>query len=151
MNYYLSLAALVPVVLLFIRVYRLDRIEKEPRVLLGKLIGLGALAAVPAALVEVGLLHLLGRAAPRASAAYLLVQNFLIVAGSEELGKFLPVRLAAWRDPAFDYRFDAVVYAVSSSLGFAAVENVLYVMQSDLRTAVSRAILSVPGHFFFAV
>ena len=49
MNYYLSLAALVPVVLLFIRVYRLDRIEKEPRVLLGKLIGLGALAAVPAA------------------------------------------------------------------------------------------------------
>ena len=151
MNYYLSLAALVPVVLLFIRVYQLDRIEKEPRVLLGKLIGLGALAAVPAALVEVGLLHLLGRAAPRASAAYLLVQNFLIVAGSEELGKFLPVRLAAWRDPAFDYRFDAVVYAVSSSLGFAAVENVLYVMQSDLRTAVSRAILSVPGHFFFAV
>ena len=47
MNYYLSLAALVPVVLLFIRVYRLDRIEKEPRVLLGKLIGFGALAAVP--------------------------------------------------------------------------------------------------------
>ena len=70
---------------------------------------------------------------------------------SEELAKLLPVRLAAWDHPAFDYRFDAVVYSVSSALGFAAVENILYVLQSDLRTAVSRAILSVPGHFFFAV
>ena len=70
---------------------------------------------------------------------------------SEELAKLLPVRLAAWDHPAFDYRFDAIVYSVSSALGFAAVENILYVLQSDLRTAVSRAILSVPGHFFFAV
>ena len=70
---------------------------------------------------------------------------------SEEVCKIVPVRLAAWKHPAFDYRFDAVVYSVSSALGFAAVENILYVVQSDLRTAVSRAVLSVPGHFFFAV
>ena len=82
---------------------------------------------------------------------YLLLDNFVIVACSEELAKLLPVRLAAWGHPAFDYRFDAIVYSVSSALGFAAVENILYVLQSDLRTAVSRAILSVPGHFFFAV
>ena len=31
------------------------------------------------------------------------------------------------------------------------MENILFVVQSDLRTAVSRAVLSVPGHFFFAV
>ena len=31
MNYYLSLAALVPAVILFVRIYQLDRIEKEPR------------------------------------------------------------------------------------------------------------------------
>ena len=80
-----------------------------------------------------------------------LLDNFVIIACSEELAKLLPVRLAAWDHPAFDYRFDAVVYSVSSALGFAAVENILYVLQSDLRTAVSRAILSVPGHFFFAV
>ena len=74
-----------------------------------------------------------------------------MVAVSEEVCKIVPVRLAAWRHPAFDYRFDAVVYSVSSALGFAAVENILFVVQSDLRTAVSRAVLSVPGHFFFAV
>ena len=87
----------------------------------------------------------------RRSAVFLLLDNFLVVAVSEEVCKIVPVRLAAWKHPAFDYRFDAVVYSVSSALGFAAVENILYVVQSDLRTAVSRAVLSVPGHFFFAV
>ena len=123
MNYYLSLAALVPAVILFVRIYQLDRIEKEPRRLLGVLILSGALLALPAAVVAV----------------------------SEEVCKIVPVHLAAWKHPAFDYRFDAVVYSVSSALGFAAVENIIYVVQSDLRTAVSRAVLSVPGHFFFAV
>ena len=36
MNYYLSLAALVPAVILFVRIYQLDRIEKEPRRLMKK-------------------------------------------------------------------------------------------------------------------
>ena len=49
MNYYLSLAALVPAVILFVRIYQLDRIEKEPRRLLGILLLSGALLALPAA------------------------------------------------------------------------------------------------------
>ena len=151
MNYYLSLAALVPAVILFVRIYQLDRIEKEPRRLLGILLLSGALLALPAAGIQLLASRTLGSALNRRSAAYLLLDNFLVVAVSEEVCKIAPVRLAAWKHPAFDYRFDAVVYSVSSALGFAAVENILYVVQSDLRTAVSRAILSVPGHFFFAV
>ena len=46
MNYYLSLAALVPAVILFVRIYQLDRIEKEPRRLLGILLLSGALLAL---------------------------------------------------------------------------------------------------------
>ena len=151
LNYYLSLAALIPAAILFVRIYQLDHIEKEPRRLLGKLILFGALAAVPAALAQLLLTRAAGAALGRSTVWYLLLDNFVIVACSEELAKLLPVRLAAWDHPAFDYRFDAIVYSVSSALGFAAVENILYVLQSDLRTAVSRAILSVPGHFFFAV
>ena len=149
MNYYLSLAALVPAVILFVRIYQLDRIEKEPRRLLGILLLSGALLALPAAGIQLLASRTLGSALNRRSAAYLLLDNFLVVAVSEEICKIVPVRLAAWKHP--DYRFDAVVYSVSSALGFAAVENILYVVQSDLRTAVSRAVLSVPGHFFFAV
>ena len=151
MNYYLSLAALVPAVILFVRIYQLDRIEKEPHRLLGTLILCGALSALPAAGIQFFASRALAGALNRRSAVFLLLDNFLVVAVSEEVCKIVPVRLAAWKHPAFDYRFDAVVYSVSSALGFAAVENILYVLQSDLRTAVSRAILSVPGHFFFAV
>ena len=151
MNYYLSLAALIPAVILFVRIYQLDRIEKEPRRLLGTLILCGALSALPAAGIQFFASRALADALNRRSAVFLLLDNFLVVAVSEEICKIAPVRLAAWKHPAFDYRFDAVVYSVSSALGFAAVENILYVLQSDLRTAVSRAILSVPGHFFFAV
>ncbi|MFR7742059.1 MAG: PrsW family intramembrane metalloprotease [Acutalibacteraceae bacterium] len=151
MNYYLSLAALVPAVILFVRIYQLDRIEKEPRRLLGILLLSGALLALPAAGIQLLASRTLGSALNRRSAVFLLLDNFLVVAVSEEVCKIVPVRLAAWKHPAFDYRFDAVVYSVSSALGFAAVENILYVVQSDLRTAVSRAVLSVPGHFFFAV
>ena len=61
------------------------------------------------------------------------------------------MRRFAWKHPAFDYRFDAVVYCVFSALGFAALENILYVAQFGLSVAVPRALLSVPGHFFFAV
>lgn len=47
--------------------------------------------------------------------------------------------------------FDAVVYCVFAALGFAALENILYVAQFGFAVAVSRALLSVPGHCFFAV
>ena len=82
---------------------------------------------------------------------YLLLENFIAVALVEELCKRWPVRRFAWNHPAFDYRFDAVVYCVFSTLGFAALENILYVAQFGLSVAVPRALLSVPGHFFFAV
>lgn len=148
---YLTLAALLPAIVLFVRVYRLDRIEKEPRALLVRLVLLGAAFSVPAALAELALEWLLGMYLAPQSLLFLLIDNFVVIALCEELAKRLPVMLAAWRHPAFDYRFDAIVYCVSSALGFAAVENILYVVQSDLRTAVARALLSVPGHFFFAV
>lgn len=148
---YLTIAALLPAIVLFIRVYRLDHIEKEPRALLGRLVLLGAVFSVPAALAELALEWLLGAYLAPRSMLFLLIDNFFVIALCEELAKRQPVMLAAWRHPAFDYRFDAIVYCVSSALGFAAVENILYVVQSDLRTAIARALLSVPGHFFFAV
>ena len=52
LNYYLSLAALIPAAILFVRIYPLDHIEKEPRRLLGKIVLFGARAAVPAALAQ---------------------------------------------------------------------------------------------------
>jgi len=151
MNPLLLLAALLPAIILLVRVYRLDTIEKEPSSLLWKLILFGAISGVVAGGVEWLLLTILGQFFHEADLAYLIIENFVIVAGTEELCKRFPVKKFAWNNPAFDYRFDAIVYCVFSAIGFAALENVLYVMQYGFSTAVTRALLSVPGHFFFAV
>ena len=151
MNPFLLLAALLPAGILLARVYALDKIEKEPPGLLVKMALFGALAAAVAAPVELLLMRLFSAFLDTGSVRYAVVTNFVAVALVEEFCKRLPVRLIAWKDPAFDYRFDAVVYCVFSALGFAALENVLVVAQAGLSAALSRAVLSVPGHFFFAV
>ena len=150
MSPFLLLAALVPAAFLMVQVYRLDRIEKEPAGLLLKLALFGALSGLAAGAIEGALTRLLD-VTLGGSMLRLVLENFLAVALVEEACKRWVVLKFAWRHPAFDYRFDAVVYCVFSALGFAALENILYVAEYGFAVAVSRALLSVPGHCFFAV
>lgn len=69
----------------------------------------------------------------------------------EEGSKLLFLKLFSWKNPNFNYVFDAVVYAVFVSLGFAAFENVKYVFSYGLVTAAVRAVTAVPGHLSFSV
>ena len=149
MSPFLLLAALVPAAFLMVQVYRLDRIEKEPPGLLLKLALFGALSGLAAGAIEGALTRLLD-VTLGGSMLRLVLENFLAVALVEEACKRWVVLKFAWNHPAFDYRFDAVVYCVFSALGFAALENILYVAEYGFAVAVSRALLSVP-HCFFAV
>ena len=150
MSPFLLLAALVPAAFLMVQVYRLDRIEKEPAGLLLKLALFGALSGLAAGAIEGALTRVLD-VTLGGGLLRLMLENFLAVALVEEACKRWVVLKFAWRHPAFDYRFDAVVYCVFSALGFAALENILYVAEYGFAVAVSRALLSVPGHCFFAV
>lgn len=147
MSRLLSLA-LLPAAVLLVYVYRMDTIEKEPTRLLAKLFLYGALCALPACALEmIGSMLI---APLRGTWQYYALDAFCVVAVAEEGCKFA-VLCTTWRNPAFDYRFDAIVYAVSVSLGFAALENIIYVFNYGLGTAIVRAITSVPGHCFFGV
>ena len=150
MSPFLLLAALVPAAFLMVQVYRLDRIEKEPAGLLLKLALFGALSGLAAGAIEGALTRVLD-VTLGGGMLRLMLENFLAVALVEEACKRWVVLKFAWNHPAFDYRFDAVVYCVFSALGFAALENILYVAEYGFAVAVSRALLSVPGHCFFAV
>ena len=59
---------------------------------------------------------------------YKIILAFAVVAVVEEGTKFLLMKLKTWKNPNFNYSFDGIVYAVSVSLGFAAFENIKYVM-----------------------
>ena len=147
MSRLLSLALLPAAALLFY-IYRMDTIEKEPTKLLIRLFLFGCLCAIPASILEGIGEQLLGGVS--STLVYLLVDAFIVVAVAEEGCKFAFL-CTAWKNPAFDYRFDAIVYAVCVSLGFAALENVMYVVQYGMGTAIIRAFTSVPGHCFFGV
>jgi protease PrsW len=76
---------------------------------------------------------------------------FVIVALSEEGGKFLLLRLYAYPKKTFSEPFDGIIYAVIIGMGFATVENIEYVWQFGLTTGVTRFFLAVPAHGSFAV
>ena len=144
-------AAVTPAVILMHYIYRMDKVEKEPGGLLIRCIVGGIFSALLAIVLEEigeGLLSLLiGTTSP----FFVVFSAFLVVAVAEEFAKFLFLKRATWRNPNFNFRFDGVVYAVFVSLGFAAFENVSYVLGYGLSIAPARALLAVPAHMSFAV
>ena len=145
------LLSVLPSIILFIVIWRSDKIEKEPPKLLVKLFFLGFLTIISAMLIEtIGGDYIFGFM-DKSSILYQFIENFLIVAVAEEGGKYLVLKKVTWKHPAFNYTFDAIVYSVTVSLGFATPENILYLMDGDLSTAIMRALFSVPGHVIYAI
>ena len=147
----LSLAALLPPLILLILIYRMDKVEKEPKGLIIKLVILGAASTILGIILEVLSGHLIGAALTSGTVLYDAVQYFLGVALMEEFSKYVFLKKSTWKHPAFDYTFDGVVYAVSVSLGFAALENFFYVKELGLKVAGFRVVTSIPGHCIFAI
>ena len=142
----LPVLAVLPSIVLIVYAYRKDTIEKEPVSLLAQLFGLGALTIISAIIFGAAFEVVAEELIERDTLAWLIVDNFLMTALVEEGGKYFVLKKRTWRSPEFDYVFDGIVYAVMVSLGFATLENILYLLDADLETAIMRAILSVPGH-----
>ncbi|NDW17351.1 protease PrsW [Dysgonomonas sp. 216] len=148
---YLLFVSLLPVVLILVFVYKKDKYEQEPLPLLLTAFGLGALTAPVLLIVYKGLEAVgLGITVddPVLSSFY---TAFVQAAIPEEFVKFAVLYLLIWNSAEFNERFDGIIYSVFVSLGFAAVENVLYVLNGGVGVGIGRALLSVPGHALFGV
>ena len=143
--------ALIPVIGLLIFIYFNDKKEKEPIWLLLLLFGVGAASVVSAIVLELIGGLILGAVFPTDSVIKGTLDAMLIVAPAEELGKFIVLRSITWKNKHFNYSYDAIVYAVFVSLGFAALENITYVFGSGVGTAILRMFTAVPGHACFGV
>lgn len=147
---FLVAAALLPPLVLLRVVYQMDKLDREPGALLLALFFRGALAMVPILVLEVVADQFIDFF-PWRPIVYLLLAYFVVPGFIEEGVKYRVLLRRTWNEPHFNHRFDGVVYGVFVSLGFAAVENVLYVLTSGFSTAVVRAIFSIPGHAMFGV
>lgn len=136
--------SVLPVIILLIAIYRQDKYEKEPLGLLA-LTFFGGMLAIPMTLVMVGITNTVYYSD---SAFY---SAFIEAGFPEELSKFIILFLLVWWNKNFNEHMDGIVYAAFVSLGFACIENILYVFGNGFGTGLVRAIISVPGHFLFGV
>jgi len=144
----LLLLSLAPVFIIAGYIYFRDKYEREPVSLLLKSLFMGVIITLPVILMESVLSLFAFGESSILSAFY---HGFVVAGFSEELWKLIAVYLLVWRNEEFNERFDGIVYAVFVSLGFAGVENVLYVLDGGAGVALSRAITAVPAHALFGV
>jgi RsiW-degrading membrane proteinase PrsW (M82 family) len=138
-------SAIAPALLLLWLVVTADSRPEPPRVVWIAVI-LGASSAIPT-----GLLELLLQQIPITQNPWLAVDvsTLLFVGIPEETVKISIIAVIALRARAFDEPMDGVVYGTAVGLGFAAVENLLYLVGAGTSweyTAIMRAVLSVPFH-----
>ena len=146
----LFIIAIVPALICMSAVYLADREDKEPLTLLMLTFVLGAIAVIPAIIIEEFLLRF-----NIFSGSLSIFYNAFIVAGfTEEFLKRLVVVRLPYRTRYFDEKLDGIVYAVFASMGFATVENVIYVAFTYTNNAfigLYRGIFSVPAHAIFGI
>jgi len=150
--------SILPVILLGRYIYKND-FEKEPIPLLLALFVAG-FAAVNLTYILTNVLYLY---MPFFSLDILDVGNiislipytFIGVALIEESTKWIFVYLFAYNNRKFNHAYDGIVYAVFVSLGFACIENLMYVFNPNnpepLTVALHRSISAVPGHVCFGI
>jgi RsiW-degrading membrane proteinase PrsW (M82 family) len=143
--------------------YRTDWYEPEPKRLVLATFGLGVLAILPAFGAErlIGLAypfleHIEQAAQSGGGRAWpMLIACFVVIGPCEEIAKFLSVRLFVFKHREFDEPLDGIIYAAAAALGFASLENVLYVIDWHTGhvhwgTLGVRSLLALPGHVIFS-
>lgn len=147
------IAALLPAILLWLYIWKKDP-QSEPTSWLVKAVLWGGVICIPVSIVEMGIESLLfGEGGRPTTLTGTTAMAFLVAALPEESFKLLVIWLLLRKNPYYDEHFDGIVYAVCVGLGFAAVENVLYIIGEEdwMAIAISRSLLAVPGHYAFAI
>ena len=141
--------ALAPVLAIILFIYIKDKYEKEPLGLLIRSFFMGVLSVIPALLLEIlaGNLEIFKGTEFHSVALF----AFVGVGFSEEFSKFIFLRLFIYKNKNFNEAFDGIVYAVMISMGFAAAENIMYVLKGGETVAWLRMFTAIPAHASFAV
>ena len=146
--------SLLPIVLILVTIYNLDK-SKEPLILLLIFFVLGILSCF--AVVEISkllefFLPLMGKSSKDLNFIEIIIYAFVGVALVEEFCKWIVTYVIGYNNKEFDEVYDIIVYSVFMALGFAFFENILYIFHiGELQVAILRAILAVPAHASYAI
>ncbi|MDD3859874.1 MAG: PrsW family glutamic-type intramembrane protease [Bacteroidales bacterium] len=137
-----------PVLIILTYIYVRDKFNREPFWLLFLSVLGGMFSVIPVLLVGI-VTELFSPLFQGLQLAF--YHAFIQAAFVEELFKLLVVLILVWGSRHFDERFDGIVYAVFVSMGFALVENIMYVFGGGLQVGLLRMITAVPAHAIFGI
>ena len=154
MSYIVFLIAILPSVALSYYMYRKDKYAPEPKGMLKKAFYMGVLSVFVSSLfsIPLSLMAVFTNNPQTVEDAFRI--SFFGAAIPEELAKFLMLWFFLKNNKNFDEKVDGIVYASFVSLGFAALENIMYLFtnyDNFVTVGIVRALFSVPGHFCFGI
>jgi RsiW-degrading membrane proteinase PrsW (M82 family) len=157
MKILLLLLAILPGILTIAYIYWRDRYEKEPLFYLSICFLFGVISTYPAIKMEEFGIRDLGIINDKHDAFMTFTFSFIVIAFSEEFVKFIFLRYFIYKKSCFNEPMDGIVYSVMISMGFATLENILYVVirPEDIniafQTGLLRMFTAVPAHAIFAI
>lgn len=137
-------AAISPAVALMTFIYLSKRIELEPLPLIIRMFIIGVIMVFPLTFIQYafeteGLFQ-----TP-------FLKSFFLAGSLEEFFKWFFLLFVAYRHSAFDHHYDGIIYGVSISLGFATIENIIYIFSNGIEIALLRALFPVSSHALFGI
>lgn len=128
--------------------YHRDKFQREPYYALIISFFLGVLSVIPALILELAWTY----AGIGTTGLWdTLIYAFIVIGLSEEVSKYFMLRRYIYNKSFFDEPFDGIVYGVMISMGFAATENILYVLEGGIGVGVARMFTAVPAHAVFGI
>lgn len=147
----LLILAIAPTIACILWIYLKDKYDKEPILTLGKFFAMGVFISVIAFIVE-GILIKVNVLKGYSSYIYI---SFIVAALTEEGLKAIVLIPNLIAEKKFNEKLDGIIYSIFLSLGFATVENVIYILFEDINIAfqvgIIRSVISIPAHMMFAI
>lgn len=151
MKIYILALALLPVCFFIVWIYLKDKYEKEPPLKLIQYFSFGILVSILAIFFELYFSEL-NIFSGLASTLYIA---FIVAAFTEEGLKSIILIPILLKDKDFNEKLDGIIYSIFLSLGFATIENIIYLTRErfdlSFELGITRGIISIPAHIMFAI
>ena len=146
--------AVLPAIILIYYTYQQDKLQREPVKNLVKAFFFGWMSVLASFLISMPSMSLGLFSQDIQTLGDAFRMAFFGAAIPEESAKLFLLWLFLRKCKDFDERMDGIVYAVCVGMGFAAFENIEYLVASGtnwVTTGIGRSLTAIPGHFAFAV
>ena len=139
--------AIIPTIFLVRYFYLKDINKPEPIGLIIKIFLVGAISTIPIIFIEI-IVDAFVTSFSDNLIIYSFLQAFIVAGFCEETMKLMVIKFFIYNNKHFDEIMDGIVYTIVASLGFACLENIMYVSEGGLFIALIRSFTAVPLHAF---